>query len=87
MSKFKCINYCSEIRVANDHDHDQIFKLDCLNVEIIAVKSELLTIMIRFSDWIAGNNLFQSIFGSIDHNSMIMRYKNDDQNFKLDHDF
>ena len=36
--------------------------------------SELLTIMIetRFLDLIVGNNQFQSIFGSIDHNSMIV---------------
>ena len=36
--------------------------------------AELLTIMIvtRFLDSIVGNNRFQSIFGSIDHNSMIV---------------
>ena len=36
--------------------------------------SELLTIMIetRFLDFIVSNNQFQSIFGSIDHNSMIV---------------
>ena len=37
-------------------------------------ESELLTIMIatRFLDSIVGNNQFQSIFGSINHNSMIV---------------
>ena len=36
--------------------------------------AELLTIMIvtRFLDSIVGNNRFQSIFGSIDHNSIIV---------------
>ena len=44
-------------------------------------KSELLTIMIVtiFFDSIVGKNWFQFIFGTIDHNSMIL-------NFQLDHD-
>ena len=29
-------------------------------------------IVTRFLDWIVGNNKFQLIFGSIDHNSMIV---------------
>ena len=42
-----------------------------------ARKAELLTIMIatRFLDSIVGNNRFQSIFGSIDHNSMNVTYR------------
>ena len=40
-----------------------------------------------FFDSIDVNNRFQSIFGSIDHNSMILTYKYVDQNFQLDHDF
>ena len=40
------------------------------------INPELLTIMIatRFLDLIVGNNRFQSIFGSIDHNSMVVTY-------------
>ena len=51
-------------------------------------KTELLTIMIatRLLDSIVGNNRFQSIFSSIDHNSMIVVWY-DNQNFQLDHDF
>ena len=39
--------------------------------------AELLTIMIatRFLDSNVGNNRFQLIFGSIDHNSMIVTYR------------
>ena len=51
-------------------------------------KTELLTIMItsRLLDSIVGNNRFQSIFSSINHNSMIVN-EHDKHNFQLDHDF
>ena len=39
----------------------------------------------RFFDSIVGNNQFQSIFGSIDNNSMIVTYY-DDHNFQLIND-
>ena len=38
----------------------------------------------RFMDSIVGNTRFQSVFGSVDHNSMIEALY-DDQNFQLDH--
>ena len=40
----------------------------------------------RFLDLIVGNDRFQSVFGSLDYNSMIAT-QYDDQNFQLDHDF
>ena len=48
---------------------------------------ELLKIMItsRFLDFIVGNNRLPSIFGSIDHNSMIVA-QDEDQNVQLDHE-
>jgi len=46
----------------------------------------MIMIETRFLDSIVGKNRFQSIFGSIDHNSTIVTYY-DDRNFQLDHDF
>ena len=43
-------------------------------------------VFIMLLNLIVGNNRFQSIFGSIDHNSMIMT-EYDNQNFHLDPDF
>ena len=59
--------------VSNGFDPERIIclKLETAfksNLDLSASGAELLTTM----DLITGNNLFQSIFGSIDHNTMIV---------------
>ena len=58
-----------------------------MSTYLVQLGTELLMIMIAtgFLDSIVDNNLFQSIFGSNDHNSIIMT-QYDDLNFQLDHD-
>ena len=53
----------------------KLHKFENIEILILQLSSELLTIMIatRFLDLIVGNNRFQSILGSIDHNNMIVR--------------
>ena len=59
-----------------------------IQLQLQNILPQLLMVMIvtRFLDLIVGNDWFQSIFGSIDHNSMIMTLY-DNQNFQLNHDF
>ena len=70
----------------NDHHLQKVLQKHSENSRV-RPKSELLMIMIatRFFDSIVGNNQFQSISGSIHHNSMIMTWY-DDPTFQLDHD-
>ena len=61
------------LQVTHSHSDDILISYFKASLPL-DIKPELLTIMIatRFLDSIVGNNRFQSIFGSIDHNSVIV---------------